>query len=272
VSIEEPVGPLQADPKRQASDALRGYLYQALQALHAWLDLQPDHVLYLEGAEDHDVVASETGATVQVKDTIGNITLRSKCVTDAIANYWNLRRAHPDKSISFTLLTRSNIGMERGRPFGTGNKGLAKWQKCHRGDESVAQLADFLSGDPVVVQKLPPELVTFLKKAERTAIYDDLIAPVKWCTAAPAAAAVKDAIDRKLIAHGSRLGIPPSECTRVTDRLLWEVLTVAARKQLADRWLDWARFAVVFEEATSVRVPGRTFHGLLAIQALVPRN
>ena len=46
---------LKADPKRQATDPLRGYRYQIWHSVNAWLDLADNETLYLEGAEDFDI-------------------------------------------------------------------------------------------------------------------------------------------------------------------------------------------------------------------------
>ena len=66
---ETTIQPLIADPKHQANDSLRGYRYQILHSVHAWLSLADDEILYLEGAEDFDIVSPETTTVVQVKDT-----------------------------------------------------------------------------------------------------------------------------------------------------------------------------------------------------------
>lgn len=258
LEIEKPTWMLQADPRRQATDPLRGYLYQAWQALFAWLVLHEDEVLYLEGAEDFDIVGPSSGTTVQVKDTSGKISLRTKCVTDAISNYWRLHQIHSDKAIRFAFLTRAKIGMERGSPFGPKKKGLDVWQQCSIGDKSVAELAAFLSGDHVVAKRIPPDLVVFLKTADGKTIYEKLLYPLKWFTEAPPAAAIATAIDYKLITHGSKQGILPSECTRVTDRLLREVLTVSCHKQADERTLVWSQFAILFEKETRISVSRRT--------------
>ena len=75
--------PLNADPKRQAHNQLRGYLYQIWHSVDAWLNLADDDVLYLEGAEDLDILSNDAATAVQVKDTQHKITLRSQEVNDA---------------------------------------------------------------------------------------------------------------------------------------------------------------------------------------------
>ena len=63
---ETTIQPLNADPKRQANDSLRGYLYQILHSVDAWLDLDDNEILYLEGAEDFDKISDDTATAVQV--------------------------------------------------------------------------------------------------------------------------------------------------------------------------------------------------------------
>lgn len=71
---------------REAVDAMRGYSYQILRSVLAWIGLADDQMLFLEGAEDLDIVDDETVTTVQIKDTAGsgNITLRTPSVLAAI--------------------------------------------------------------------------------------------------------------------------------------------------------------------------------------------
>lgn len=92
---------LYGDPRRQAVDSLRGYVYQIWHSVHAWLELADEEILFLEGAEDFDIVDLGKATTVQVKRTTANITLRSSAAIDAITHYWQLRNAYPHKAIFF---------------------------------------------------------------------------------------------------------------------------------------------------------------------------
>jgi hypothetical protein len=49
--------------------------------------------LYLEGAEDFDRISGFAAETVQVKNVVGNVTLRSRDAIEAIDNAW----AHQQK-------------------------------------------------------------------------------------------------------------------------------------------------------------------------------
>ena len=69
-------------PDREASDTIRGYVYQVLLTIKRWLDLQPGEVLELECGEDIDLVSpllsgEERRLLEQVKNYQSPVTLRS---------------------------------------------------------------------------------------------------------------------------------------------------------------------------------------------------
>jgi hypothetical protein len=80
--------PLAHDIGREAVDSARGYNYQILHSVLAWLQLREGEVLYLEGAEDLDRVGLDEASLTQVKDTAGSgsITLRTPGVTPLACN------------------------------------------------------------------------------------------------------------------------------------------------------------------------------------------
>jgi hypothetical protein len=78
------IDPLPADPNRQASDMLRAVAYQLSQSVLAWLSLGADDILFLEGAEDFDVVGPDEALDVQLFDTTRRISLRKRKVLAAI--------------------------------------------------------------------------------------------------------------------------------------------------------------------------------------------
>ncbi|MFH0351403.1 MAG: hypothetical protein ACHBMF_05670, partial [Chromatiales bacterium] len=67
---------LPGDPRRQAVSSIHRTVYQAWWSIDAWLRLaSADEVIYLEGAEDFDVVRADGAVTVQVKQHTGSISL-----------------------------------------------------------------------------------------------------------------------------------------------------------------------------------------------------
>ena len=246
---------LKSDPRRQANDALRGYVYQIWHSVNAWLDLAEDEILYLEGAEDFDRVSDDTATAVQVKDTQHNITLRSQ-VNDAISHYWELQTNHPDQSVKFRFLTRSKIGAERGNPFGEGQMGLQVWSRCSSDEVAITKISKFLQDEG----KISKEVDDFLKKAAPQEIYERLIEPISWETDSKEASFVEKSISEKLILHGDRHSISPSDASKVVDHLLKEALTVATQQE--NRELTRVRFLEIFEEKTTQRVPNQYLQAL----------
>jgi hypothetical protein len=58
--------------------------FQVWQTILAWIRLNPGELLFVEGAEDFDVVNGMHGVTVQTKATVTPIKLRSQAVVDAL--------------------------------------------------------------------------------------------------------------------------------------------------------------------------------------------
>ena len=240
---------LKANPKRQAHNQLRGYLYQILHSVNAWLNLADDEILYLEGAEDYDTVSDDAATAVQVKNMQHNITLRAREVIDAINNYWELRTNNLDRCVKYRFLTRSKIGMEQGNPFGTGKPGLQVWSRCSGDEVAITRISEFFQSEG----KISDEVKDFLRIAEPHEIYKKLIEPITWETGSKDARFVEQSIGDKLVLHGDRHSISPSDAKKVVNRLLKEALTVATDKE--NRMLTKTRFFEIFEEETTQRVP-----------------
>jgi hypothetical protein len=59
---------------RQAINALAGYAYQLYQTLLAWVDLQPEQLLFVEVAEDYAVATATTLDAAQIRDSSQHYT------------------------------------------------------------------------------------------------------------------------------------------------------------------------------------------------------
>ena len=254
--------PLNANPDRQANDSLRGYRYQILHSVNAWLDLSDNEVLYLEGAEDFDIASDDVDTTVQVKVSKHNITLRSQEVTDAINNYWKLRADNPNRRVKFRFLTRSKIGTEQGNPFGTGKPGLQVWSRCSGDESTVTKISEFLQSEG----KITDDVKDFLKNSSPQQIYEKLIEPITWETGSKEASFVEKSISEKLIHHGNRypIPVPPPDAKKVVDHLLREALMVVTQSE--NRELTKSRFLEIFWEKTSQSVPIAYLQRLQALE------
>src|SRR5258706_13183953 len=138
--------PLSGDPAREAVHSLRGYMYQIWRTVEAWVQLKQDEALYVECAEDFDVVGAGCGFGVQIKNTAKPISLGSADARAAIVNYWKLRKRNPNvPRLHFRYLTRGAVTQERGKHF-RGASGIDTWRAAATGEESAIELVrDYLS-------------------------------------------------------------------------------------------------------------------------------
>jgi len=257
------ISALKADKNRQAHNALRGYVYQIWHSVYAWLNLADNEVLFLEGAEDFDIIQEDKSTAVQVKDTQHNITLRSSEIIEAIQHYWELRNAHPERMVLFRLLTRSQVGVEKSNPFGKGVAGLAVWKNCRRNETNIEKLKSFL----ITEKKLPSDLLEFLSKANDRDILENLIKPITWETGSREASYVENTIKSILVTHGDKYLVSPLDAASVVNRLLKEALTIATKND--NRVLDKSLFLQLFEEETTTRIPNAQLRELQKAAQLV---
>jgi hypothetical protein len=118
-----------ADRSRQAPDTIRGFVFQLWHSVHAWLELGEGEQLFLEAAEDFDVLSAQGAIANQTKATSAGISLRSAAVLQAIRNFWFVRERNRAVRISYRFITTSPVVQERGAPFGD-IAGLNLWNEC----------------------------------------------------------------------------------------------------------------------------------------------
>jgi hypothetical protein len=171
---------LVGDKRRQATDSIRGYVYQAYQSVLAWIRLGEEEVLFLEGAEDFDVHSADGVTATQVKDTAGSgtLTLRSGDAIAAINNFWRHQQNNPDKVVSLRFLTTALPGREKGSEFGGIPTGIEYWSAAKRDNVlSLEPLKSFL-----LSLELVPSLAAFLRRSDDQTIRKDLICRINWDT------------------------------------------------------------------------------------------
>ncbi|MFZ0750358.1 MAG: hypothetical protein WAM70_13425, partial [Pyrinomonadaceae bacterium] len=192
---------LQSDSKRQAIPPLRGFEYQIWQSVLQWITLQPDQVLFLEGAEDFDIVGAVSAETVQVKDTAasGTVTLNSSSVLEAIAHFWEHQSNNPSLVVHFRFLTTSHRGTEQRNPFGA-IRGLDYWDRCKHSRTDLAALRSLLLTKKV----LPTALKDLISTAADTELREKLIRRITWETGQGDHTAIKELIRRRVIGVGAQ--------------------------------------------------------------------
>lgn len=257
--------PLLGDAARQAPDLHRGIIFQIWRSVEAWINLAENELLYLEGAEDFDIVSKDSGVLVQIKATAANITLRSEAVLQAILNFWLVRCNHPEKRLRFRFITTAAIGAEAGNPFGDGRQGLKLWQECATNKDLILanKLKKFLTSDRSIAARLESNkseiqsssfslLWKFLGSATAEEVFDQLIEPMSWEVESVDEDVVREAVSIGLRAYGEGQRCRPDESTGARDHLY--VVTAETAKRKSGRTLCRDDCRREFQLATSRRM------------------
>ena len=238
----------QVDPKRDATDSIRGYVYQAYQSILAWISLHDGESLVLEGAEDFDIHADSDVTAIQVKDVAGNITLRTPSVVEALNNFWGHCEHNPDYAVLFRFLTTANAGQESGSPFGPGQRGLNYWESVDEAEGDIQPLRKFL-----LSLKLSDSLKSFVKTSSDEELREKLIRRIKWDLGAKPKEALEYAIEDKLKVHGAKFRINTHHSRNALPHLLKRVADTLSTKGL--KQLTYGDFLTCFDEATTESIP-----------------
>ena len=240
---------LESSPRRQAVATLKGYSYQIWQSLFRWFDLGPNQELFLEGAEDIDLLGPGEAETIQVKAISKPITLRSNDVIESINNFWEHKQANAKTDITFRLLTTASRATENTNLFG-GEKGLDVWDRAKTPGVDSSALCEFL----LSLDTLSPELKTFLRNATQEDLRAELLVRLEWDTGQEEHEFLEEIVDRKVIEFGERVfDLPPSDSKKVTPHLLMHVWKVV--RQADERILRRSDLATIFENNTMELVP-----------------
>ena len=242
---------LPGDARRQAVPSIYGDVYQAWWSIDAWLRLtDADEVIYLEGAEDFDIVKSDAAITVQVKHNTGTISLGTAKAREALENFWTLSQQEIRRKIDFHFLTTSSVAKEQDGDFG-GAKGIELWLAAQTNPDLAIKVAEYL------VTKLDANsrLRMFLSSAEPQELQDRLIKRFHWCTNQPDLNAVKRSVDDRitalLYAQGRSLALIPSVRKGLESRF-WEIVLEPSSAQ---RYLTLGELLRQVEAATTVYLP-----------------
>lgn len=244
---------LPGDPKRQAIYSIQGTVYQAWCSIDAWLRLKnSDEVIYLEGAEDFDIVKVNSAITVQVKKNAGSISLGNAKAHEALENFWTLSCKEPSRRIDFHYLTTSSIAMEQDASF-DGLKGIEAWRAAQTNPELAAKVATYLK------ENLPTtsSLRTFLLAATPDDIQQRLFRRFYWLTDQPEIEAVKRSVNNRIVVLLSSLGRAVSLSSNVQKYLESHFWEIVLESSASSRCLTLGDLLHQIEAATTVylRVP-----------------
>jgi len=244
---------LQGDPRRRASDAARGFLYQFWRTVEAWIALAPEDVLFVEGAEDFDRVGEREGTAVQVKDdrASGPLTLGNVRALKALANFLELTKANRGRRIRFKFITTAAAGSER-NGFAE-EKGIELWNQCARSrfgahSADVTRIRDFL-----LARSVASALQQFLKNASAEAVHQELIEPFEWVYDQPGLTDIREIIIGRLLEVGGQRGLTTRDAARLADELCMNVFD-AATKQTPQK-LTLPDFMQHLDRALNIEIP-----------------
>ncbi len=213
--------------------------------------LAEGQTLYLECAEDFDLVDDRGAESTQVKNSAKDISLGSSDVREAIENFWLLRERNPDRSaLSMRFLTRGGIRFEKSKPFGK-EKGIEVWRRAAAGDDAAALAVGRFFKAPFKT----PALNEFLATASAAELRDQLLAHIEWVTDEPDTDAVRLSVERLAVQLGSARNITATASVAAVDGLLARCRETAAQSSPQLRSLTIEDKLVAFEAKTSLSVP-----------------
>ena len=210
------------DPRRDATPAIRGYVYQVDRSIECWLRLKRGVELHLECGEDIDHVARDVVArrtTEQVKYDSDSVTLRSPNAVEAIANFLKHRSDNPNSDIRFRYLTNAPFGKEK--VASVKEAGIKIWNRVR---DRTSTLASGLSASEQTQALL--DIQKLMARASRPSGYNkkswqvfqtfwakpgdeellNLIDGLEWANNAPSAESMQPALCRLLIEAGHASG------------------------------------------------------------------
>lgn len=175
------------DPKRSATDTIRGLEYQFSQVILQCLDSQKDEQIYVEYAEDF-IIANDTSIQLtQVKDTPSTtVSLNSDPIKKAILSFWDISMKN-QCSVSFKFITTSKPAKEYKLDASLPMEGLILWNNLRPNSEGTDIIRNILSSDKYFetcsneyLKAVIEDLKSFLKNASKNDIYDKLISKIYW--------------------------------------------------------------------------------------------
>lgn len=234
-------------PQRQAVFSITGIVYQAWWSIDAWLRLSgADEVIYLEGAEDFDIVKTDSAISVQVKHNVGTISLGTVKALEALENFWTLTRADQDRQIHFHYLTTSSVAMEQDADFEQLN-GIEAWRAAQTNIELSNSIAKYLESK---LSKDSP-LKAFMVSATPEDIQKKLIKRFHWITDQPSIEVVKQSVNDRIavLLENQRRSISQTHSVRkYLESRFWEVILYPSSES---RYLNRGDLLRQVEEATT---------------------
>jgi hypothetical protein len=180
---------------RDASPAIRGFVYQIENTIDRWLRLAPGEEIELESGEDIDTIANQWNThnsgyerlLEQIKVRQAAISLQSQESRESIANFAEHRSTNKDIRLRFRFVTNANPTHEKRAKLPKKQSGISLWEAIRTDSVRSAEVPGFAGAlrallaksfcpknfNPVtwkhfelLVRRPMPEFVAFVKDFE----------------------------------------------------------------------------------------------------------
>lgn len=224
----EDINDLRGDESRRANDPIRGFRYQLWQTVDAWISIQPGELLYVEGAEDYDVVVESSGRAVQVKDTkrSGALTLGSPDAIKALNSYWAIRKMNQGRGVQYKYITTSLVGNEK---VGFGKQGGVEiWNRC-RHSKPVECIDDLERIAAFLLKKthLEVDIRNFIQGVSPEVLWSEVICPCEWLYEQPDVGNLQQIVIGRLHSLGRDRGMTAQDAKVLASKLYMKLNELA---------------------------------------------
>ncbi len=255
--------PPKGNSKRDAVEALSGYVYQIYQSALAWTEINHNGILWLEVSEDYLEAADEALKAVQVKETSATVTINSKGILASIDSFVELCMDSPLQNISFRYLTTSQIGKERKIEDRVGDDAtLTAWRKLATSGD-LTELRNLLER-----KNLSDQTKKYVRENDDEFLRCNFLRKIHFDCGAPDSASLRRLLTAKLSELVRERGGVHSQAEACLATILHELLITATRPLREERFVDSNLLEELLEKATHV-VQNRA--QLDALNALIHR-
>ena len=134
----------EGNPKRSAADIIAAFKYQIWLTILRWIKAAPHEDIYIETAEDFDVVTSDQVDANQVKYTTASLSLNTAAAMKALSDFWDLRKRNPTRSLVFRYITTGDAAKELNSTFTRGRNGLEVWEGAKTDNADLEEIRAYL--------------------------------------------------------------------------------------------------------------------------------
>lgn len=249
---KEPTLPeLPGDSRRQAVPSIRGTVYQAWCSIDAWLRLTTaDQAIYLEGAEDFDIIKNGGAIAVQVKHNEASISLGTAKAREALENFWKIATQDPTRQVDFHYMTTSPVANERDWPIGDIN-GLDAWRAACTNTDMAVTVASYLKDH----LEEGSALRRFIDTATPADLQDRLFRRFHWLTAQPGIEAVQLSVEERIrvLLNQLKKGVGLTSKVKIQlESYFWQVIL---HEDSRERRLTFGDLLEQVDAATTVYLP-----------------